>query len=112
MSALFKSPFGNALALQANALTEQNETRKCNAWNNAAAVPGQPDLRRDCDGRLIRWSEYGQLTSLGWEIDHITPTRLGGLNTLGNVRARHWHGNRSAGGILGNALLNAGRKGD
>jgi len=64
----------------------------------------------DCDGRVMCWSEYGLKSSFGWEIDHAIPTRLGGPDIVSNLRARHWQGNRSAGGILGNALRNMGRQ--
>jgi hypothetical protein len=59
----------------------------------------------DCDGRLIKRSEYGKLTACGWEIDHVTPSMLGGLDVYANKRPRHWQGNRSAGGLL-NAYVN------
>jgi hypothetical protein len=78
----------------------EDERRKAIAWNNARAIQHSSD-RIDCDGRTICWSEYGKMTAYGWEIDHATPTVLGGLDVSGNLRARHWQGNRSAGGILG-----------
>ena len=79
--------------------------RKLAAWKNATAVPNRPSLRRDCDGRLISWSAYGHLSTYGWEIDHIVPVALGGSDALSNLRARHWRGNRSAGGSLAKTLL-------
>lgn len=62
------------------------------------------DWAVDCDGRKIKKSDYGKLTEYGWEIDHVAPSALGGLNALHNKRPRHWQGNRSAGGMLANAL--------
>jgi len=86
---------------------DADEWKKVLAWGNAEALPGSQD-RRDCDGRIIRWSEYGQRTVFGWHIDHAVPTALGGLDAPSNLRARHWLGNCSAGGILG-ALLGSSR---
>jgi hypothetical protein len=80
-------------------LTE-DERRKAVAWNNARPINNSSD-RTDCDDRIICWSEYGQTTARGWEIDHATPTALGGTDVDSNLRARHWQGNRSAGGLLG-----------
>jgi len=89
--------------------SDYNDNRKIAAWNNATLIPNSRD-RMDCDGRVMCWSEYGLKSSFGWEIDHAIPTRLGGPDIVSNLRARHWQGNRSAGGILGNALRNMGRQ--
>ncbi len=80
------------------------EELKLAASANLSSILGSP-YKRDCDGRFILFEEYGLLTTYGWEVDHIIPVRLGGLTFPANVRARHWQGNRSAGGLLGNALL-------
>lgn len=74
------------------------------AWENVPSIPGS-SYKQDCDGRFILRNEYGLLTTYGWEIDHVIPTRLNGPNVPSNVRARHWRGNRSAGGVLGNTIL-------
>ena len=74
-------------------------------FTRANPVPGAPGVARDCDGRIICRSDYGAYSEFGWQVDHIQPIALGGL--LGeflNMRPRHWHGNTSAGGLLG-ALL-------
>src|SRR5882724_2247769 len=78
----------------------EDERRKMTAWNCAEPLEDSPD-RIDCDGRVIRWADYGKTTAYGWEIDHAIPTAVGGLDVYGNLRARHWLGNRSAGGLLG-----------
>jgi hypothetical protein len=78
--------------------TEQ-ERRKSIAWSKAIPMENSFD-RIDCDGRIICWAEYGKKTARGWEIDHATPTALGGADVYGNLRARHWEGNSRAGGIL------------
>jgi hypothetical protein len=92
------NPFSSTL-LGFVGLTE-DERRKAIAWNNARPIDNSSD-RIDCDERIICWSEYGQTTARGWEIDHATPTALGGPDVYSNLRARHWQGNRSAGGLLG-----------
>ena len=88
-----------------NALFRSSDDDKVRAWINVA---GSLSITQcyDCDGYLIRWSEYGVTTQCGWEIDHAIPTALGGFDVGHNYRARHWHGNRSAGGRLGNSLSN------
>lgn len=88
-----------------------DEERKAAAWARARPIPGSDPalVRRDCDGRIIVWSEYGLRSDFGWQIDHIVPLSLGGPDSLGNLRARHWRGNMAAGTILGNALRNMAR---
>lgn len=83
--------------------------RKLAAWNKAAPIVGYvaSDWRQDCDGRVISWNEYGKHSSYGWEIDHIVPVAIGGSDADFNLRARHWMGNSSAGGMLGGMLNNA-----
>jgi hypothetical protein len=85
--------------------------RKVVAWNKATPIASYPAdiIRQDCDGRIIRWDQYGLRSDYGWEIDHITPVALGGSDAFVNLRARHWLGNSSAGGRLGNALNNGRR---
>jgi hypothetical protein len=95
-------PFPFGLGLQPSA----DEERKLAAWNNVPSLfaLGFVTEKRDCDGRIIRWSEYGSYSECGWQIDHIRPVALGGGDHHGNLRARHWRGNSTAGTILGNAL--------
>lgn len=84
--------------------TTLDDERKLVAWGRAMIVAGRTDVRIDCDGRFMSWIEYGKLTTYGWEIDHIIPVAAGGSDHVSNLRARHWLGNRSAGGHIGNAL--------
>ena len=86
--------------------------RKLSAWKAAWPVSGHRSdhVRRDCDGRLIVWGEYGRYSGYGWQIDHIVPTAAGGSDALANLRARHWQGNCAAGRLLGNAMRNASRQ--
>ena len=78
--------------------------RKFVAWSKARLIPGWPSYRQDCDGRWICWSDYGKNGTYGWQIDHILPRSLGGSDLDHNLRARHWLGNTSAGGILGRLM--------
>lgn len=82
--------------------------RKYTAWVKAAPITGSDPYvwRQDCDGRVIHWLEYGQHSTYGWEIDHIVPVAVGGSDADSNVRARHWRGNSSAGGMLGGIINN------
>jgi hypothetical protein len=83
-----------------------DDERKCWAWVAAAEIPGIDTLafRRDCDGRIIHWDEYGKYSDYGWHIDHEKPLALGGADMLLNLRARHWRGNTRAGGLLGSVF--------
>lgn len=92
---------------QLNALFDYTEWRKSVAWINTAGSLHILECY-DCDGFLIKQSEYGRLSEFGWEVDHHVPSGVGGPERADNFRARHWRGNRSAGGILG-ALLNERR---
>ncbi|HEY7748976.1 MAG TPA: hypothetical protein VH933_09880 [Aestuariivirgaceae bacterium] len=71
--------------------------RKLAAWNKARPIPGfdPSKFRRDRFGGTIMWSQYGQCTEYGWEIDHILPASFGGLSFAGNEAATHWQNNRS-----------------
>ena len=106
----------NALAealLGWNALSKDDQ-RKRAAWEKAFPIPRHDAtvIRSDFEDKIIKWAEYGQQSSYGWEIDHITPIAIGGTDTLDNLRARHFRrGNRSAGAFLGNALAGAGVEG-
>ena len=75
-------------------------------WQKAREVAGQypGEIRVDDFNNLIARSQYGTRGPMGWEIDHIRPTALGGTDDLPNLRPLHWQANRSGGGILG-ALL-------
>jgi hypothetical protein len=102
-------PKGNTLlgpTLLGLAGQAEDERRKIVAWSNARSLEDSAD-RIDCDSRVICWAEYGKTTAYGWGIDYATPTAVGGLDVYGNLRARHWLGNRSAGGLLG-GLFKAG----
>jgi hypothetical protein len=87
----------------------EDERRKIAAWNSAHSLEDSSD-RLDCDGRVIRWADHGKTTAYGWEIDHATPTAVGGLDVYDNLRARHWLGSRNAGGLLG-GFFRAGNPG-
>jgi hypothetical protein len=72
------------------------------AYTMAHAIPNSDD-RIDCDGRRIRWSDYGDRSRpYGWEVDHWPiPQCDGGSDAPWNLRARHCTGNAMAGGYLG-----------
>ena len=48
----------------------------------------------DCNGNVIRWSEYGKLTLYGWEIDHSIPKSKNGSNDISNLSSMRWKENR------------------
>lgn len=82
------------------------EELKIAAWLRGRVIPNLDpegkEYRFDDNGNLIQFSQYGNRNSpFGWEIDHIYPTSLGGLNNSLNVRPLHWRDNASHGGLLG-----------
>lgn len=78
-----------------HSLTKKHQ-RKIAAWKSANPVYGFDPctVRKDCDGRYIRWDEFGGLSDFGWDIDHTLPPSLGGSDVIKNLRARHWQGSR------------------
>lgn len=52
--------------------------------------------RLDSCGAWMQRTEYGNRQhKLGWEIDHISPSSLGGSNDLFNLRPLQWENNAS-----------------
>jgi hypothetical protein len=97
--------FGMAGLLQGDL---RDEFRKRVAWESTRPLSGllvfihPADARLDELGKVIYHSHYGRCDSeYGWEIDHRSPSALGGSNKLSNLRALHWRTNRTMGGLLG-----------
>jgi hypothetical protein len=85
-------------------LSQSDLSRRLAAWNKCqATIAGNDDLRIDCDGRPIKFSDYGLDTAYGWEIDHIIPLAAGGTDDPTNLRARNRAGNRAAGSRIASA---------
>ena len=65
-----------------------------------ARIDGNNDanlFRKDVYGTWIAWSQYGQTTQYGWEVDHIVPLARGGSEALSNLQPLHWENNRKKG---------------
>lgn len=65
-------------------------------WLKATPIQGLSpnEWRRDRNGNVIRWSEYGKLTQYGWEIDHSIPKSKNGSNDISNLSPMRWKENR------------------
>jgi HNH endonuclease len=77
--------------------------RKLTVWAKGHIIPGyHPAVwRRDDFGRAMCYSDHGDRDSeYGWEIDHIRPTRLGGVDDIANLRPLHCANNSGLGGLL------------
>ncbi len=84
----------------------EGELGKLDAWSKAAPYQNldPEEWRMDDYGKLIRYREYGKYSDYGWQIDHITPTALGGTDLASNKRALHHTVNQRLGGLLGAGL--------
>ena len=49
---------------------------------------------KDVCGASMRRSKYGKTEQWGWEIDHIKPVALSGLDDLSNLQPLQWENNR------------------
>jgi hypothetical protein len=67
--------------------------RKDAVWAKGRIIPNyDPAIWRwDSNGGVMRYSEYGQTTEYGWEIDHIDPN---GSDDLANLQPLNWLNNR------------------
>lgn len=78
--------------------------RKLGVWAKGRIIPGwdPAEWRSDCYGGVMHFSEYGQTTEHGWEIDHIDPN---GADSIWNLQPLNWLNNRRKSdkppGILG-----------
>ncbi len=79
------------------------DAKKLEVWRKGRPILGYEDTvwRHDDFGKVIRWSDYGDRSSeFGWEIDHIHPTSLGGIDHISNLRPLHHRVNSGLGGLL------------
>lgn len=70
--------------------------RKNYIWNQCSKIKGKNPYiyRKDRMGNLIKYSEYGKPTLLGWDIDHKYPRSRGGTNQWENLQGLHSMTNR------------------
>lgn len=79
--------------------TQYDEWTLTRIWFKAPVAPGtnDGDIRVDRFGNRMRWSEYGQTTAMGWEVDHIVARSEGGSDDIENLEPLHWKANRQKG---------------
>lgn len=65
-------------------------------WRKAQVVLGNR-TRKDACGAWIERDQYGQISSHGWEVDHVVPVAAGGGDDLGNLQPLQWQNNRHKG---------------
>jgi 5-methylcytosine-specific restriction endonuclease McrA len=68
-------------------------------WARGQAVSGYDAnvYRKDAYASWMKWSEYGQTSQYGWEVDHIVPISQRGPHVLSNLRPLNWENNRKKG---------------
>ena len=69
-----------------------SEEERKRVWKNGDTVGKMdPDVwRKDANGKLMKFSQYGTRGAHGWQIDWLVPTFLGGDDSLDNLRPLHW----------------------
>jgi 5-methylcytosine-specific restriction endonuclease McrA len=75
-----------------------NDTVKA-VWAKGRVIDGYSPTtwRRDICNHAMKFEDYGQTTTYGWEIDHIKPLARGGSNDLSNLQPLYWENNRRKG---------------
>ncbi|MGQ0741700.1 MAG: HNH endonuclease signature motif containing protein [Alphaproteobacteria bacterium] len=78
---------------------EASEILVAAVWQKGIVVPEYDPamIRKDICGSWMKFSEYGQETTLGWEIDHIKPVAKSGSDDLSNLQPLWWQNNRRKG---------------
>ena len=68
-------------------------------WNKGRPIPNSDPAvwRSDIRGAVMKYSEHGEATQQGWEIDHIKPVSRGGPDALENLQPLQWQNNRAKG---------------
>jgi 5-methylcytosine-specific restriction endonuclease McrA len=68
----------------------------------AKPVAGKPstEYRKDPYNNIMKKSEYGKSSKMGWDVDHIKPSSRGGSNNIRNLQALNSSVNRSKGNSL------------
>jgi hypothetical protein len=88
-----------------NSLSES--INRAAVWIKGREIPGYDSTvwRHDAFGSVMRYADYGNRQSeYGWEIDHVVPSALGGIDAHANYRPLNCRNNAGLGGMLGNAL--------
>ncbi len=90
--------------LQSLTRRQYSEQHKVAVWVKARAIEGYNPayVRMDACGAPIEWVQYGNTSSAyGWEIDHINPESLGGINNVSNLQPLQWQNNRKKSNAVG-----------
>ena len=82
--------------------TYKSADAKEKVWNKATKIDGKDSAlyRKDPYGKEIFYNSYGKDSSMGWNIDHITPVQKGGSDDISNLQALQTHINKSKGDTL------------
>ena len=75
------------------------ETTVNTVWRKGRPVAAHDPsrIRKDACGAFITRFDYGRLTDMGWEIDHIVPVAQGGTEHIDNLQPLQWKNNRHKG---------------
>ncbi|MDR6626988.1 hypothetical protein J2728_003315 [Caulobacter segnis] len=76
---------------------------RVDAWERCARIPGcdKAIWRQDAQGRVIRWSDFGdRFSRYGWEmISRPRPGVLGRALAVRRLEAVHWRG------VMGDSII-------
>ena len=79
---------------------DTDEATKAIVWSKGRVIPNYDSKvwRWDTCTTVMKYSDHGNTEAkYGWEIDHIKPLAMGGLDNIDNFQPLQWENNRKKG---------------